>query len=75
MGLCDPEHLLEGFGLPYLEAMASGTPVIATPNPGSREVLENGRFGVLADDAAFPDELIRMLTDESRRARMDRTRT
>ena len=29
----------EGFGLPYLEAMACGTAVVASPNPGSRELL------------------------------------
>ena len=43
----------EGFGLPYLEAMACGTPVVASPNPGSAEVLDGGRCGVLATDDAF----------------------
>ena len=38
----------EGFGLPYLEAMACGTPVVATPNPGSVEILDHGKYGVLA---------------------------
>ncbi len=33
----------EGFGLPYLEAMASGTPVVATPNPGASELLADAR--------------------------------
>ena len=53
----------EGFGLPYLEALACGTPVVATPNPGSREVLDTGRFGALADDEGFGSEMCRLLAD------------
>ena len=61
----------EGFGLPYLEAMACGTCVVATPNPGSREVLLDGRFGNLADDAAFGDALVGLLGDAQRRLDME----
>lgn len=53
----------EGFGVPYIEAMASGTPVVASPNPGAREVLGDGRFGVLADDDDLGDALLRVLDD------------
>lgn len=58
----------EGFGLPYLEAMASGTPVIATSNAGSVEVLDNGRAGCLAGDAEFPVRLVALLQREEERA-------
>jgi glycosyltransferase involved in cell wall biosynthesis len=60
----------EGFGLPYVEALASGTPIVATPNPGSREVLDNGRFGILVGDDAFARNVVRLLTDENERRRL-----
>jgi glycosyltransferase involved in cell wall biosynthesis len=55
----------EGFGLPYLEAMASGTPVVATPNPGSVEVLGRGKYGRLVADAEFSDTVCHFLADHS----------
>jgi phosphatidyl-myo-inositol alpha-mannosyltransferase len=60
----------EGFGLPYVEAMASGTAVIATPNPGSREILGDGQFGILATDKEFAESLVRLLTSAEERQRL-----
>ena len=59
----------EGFGLPYVEAMACGVPVVATPNPGSLEVLGGGRYGRVVDDAVFSETVVHLLRDESGRAR------
>jgi phosphatidyl-myo-inositol dimannoside synthase len=44
----------EGFGIVFLEAMASGKPVLAGNRDGSTDALGDGQFGVLADptDAA-----------------------
>ncbi|MFF2094267.1 glycosyltransferase family 4 protein [Paenibacillus sp. NPDC058174] len=48
----------EGFGLPYLEALASGTLVVSTPNPGAVEILGEGQYGVLASDEGLASALI-----------------
>lgn len=42
----------EGFGIVLLEAMACGTPVIASSRDGSQEAVANGRLGAVVD----PDE-------------------
>ena len=58
----------EGFGLPVLEAMASGTPVIASPSPGSIETLDHGNYGVIADDPDLGDRITSLLSDAGTRA-------
>ena len=60
----------EGFGLPYVEAMACGTPVVATPNPGSLEVLADGTWGCVVNDGDFASTVCRVLTDGALRARL-----
>jgi phosphatidyl-myo-inositol alpha-mannosyltransferase len=57
----------EGFGVPYIEAMASGTAVVASSNPGAREVLEGGRLGLIEPDAAIGRALVDLLRSPERR--------
>ena len=61
----------EGFGLPYVEAMACGTPVVATPNAGSCEVLAGGA-GILASDEDFAATVVDLLTNPARRSALTR---
>jgi glycosyltransferase involved in cell wall biosynthesis len=60
----------EGFGVPYIEAMATGVPVISTPNPGAREVLEEGRLGILTSPSELSDRLVHLLSDDAARQRL-----
>jgi len=61
----------EGFGVPYIEAMASGTAVIATPNPGANEVLGGGAHGIVTKDDELGTSLVRVLTDPQHRASLE----
>jgi phosphatidylinositol alpha-mannosyltransferase len=57
----------EGFGVPYVEAMASGTAVVASPNVGAREVTRQGKCGRVLSDDTLADGIIELLTNETQR--------
>lgn len=66
---------LEAFGIAALEAMASGRPVVVTDIPGVREVIEEGREGLLAEPVNPQDlaeKIQRLLADPALRAEMGR---
>lgn len=54
----------EGFGLPVAEAMATATPVLATPDPAVREV--GGDAIAYAEPQEFPQALVRLLAEPER---------
>jgi len=65
--------LYEGFGLPAAEAMACGTPVVATTAGAFPEVIAPGETGILvppADALALADAIQALLDDPQRRASM-----
>lgn len=67
-----PSHF-EGFGLPVLEAMACGTPVITSSTSSLPEVAGTDGTAVLvnpADTAALADAMQRVMSDVNLRANM-----
>jgi glycosyltransferase involved in cell wall biosynthesis len=59
----------EGFGLPPIEAMAAGTPVVATRAGAMIETVEDGRTGILVDrndPKALAEALFGLMQDSGR---------
>ena len=51
----------EGFGIAFLEAMASGTPALGLAVAGAQDALADGELGMAVSDAEFPSALTRAL--------------
>jgi glycosyltransferase involved in cell wall biosynthesis len=63
----------ESFGLPPLEAMVAGCPVVSTDIPVVSEMIQNGENGLLAppeDPAGLAAAILRLLRDPALRARL-----
>lgn len=71
----DSETGPEGFGIVYLEASASGLPVVAARSGGAAEAVIENETGLLVppdDPSALAQALVRLLEDPDLRLRMGR---
>jgi glycosyltransferase involved in cell wall biosynthesis len=65
----------EGFGIPPIEAMAAGTPVVASRSGAIPEVVRDQRTGFLVpknDPRALAESILKLLRDQELRQKMGR---
>ena len=70
---CSPAVSGESFGIVLLEAMAVGTPIVATDIPGYASVLTNGKEGLLVrprKSKPLAEAICRLLSDKELRVQM-----
>lgn len=71
--VCLPTYYMEGIPKSLIEAAASGRPLIATNVPGCREIVHDGKNGLLVpvkDPKALADAIIEMATNQALRKKM-----
>lgn len=52
----------EGFGVSFLEAMASGTPALGLDVAGARDALADGELGTLVNESELAATIVRLLS-------------
>ncbi len=70
---CAPSTGFESFGMILAEAMAAGTPIVASDIVGYRSVVTDGKEGLLVppeDEHGIAEAIIRLLRDAPLRERM-----
>ena len=71
--VCVVPSLWEGFGYVCAEAMACGTPVVASRTGGLAEIVEDGRSGVLVEPGnaeELAQAILRVIRDPEQRAQI-----
>ncbi len=60
----------EGFGVPFIEAMACGTPVVSYRNAGALEIIRHNYNGILTDEYSMGESLHSVLRSPETRKRI-----
>lgn len=53
----------EGFGIPYIESLASRSVIVCSENSGANYVLDNGQYGFIVEDEALGTTVIELLSN------------